>query len=202
MYFLSAFSIYLIHTSVYILHWLNIWYNYVFAVVTLAILYLALVSAAIWRRITASNKKLNLIRVWCAVCDVWRPRVQARVRDACSSSCTVRCSDDGWSRLWCLGVMSNGLMCNCARVFFVKIPSSQAQYAVVTPHRALCIVAARARTESIVRWPLPRPGPRHQRASHPSISALWWAAHRALRQDVVLRNAEWEKVWLFVKDIQ
>ena len=37
----------------------------------------------------------------------------------------------------------HGLMCNCARVFFVKIPSSQAQYAVVAPHRALCIVAAR-----------------------------------------------------------
>ena len=76
-------------------------------------------------------------------CDVWRPRVQARVRAACSSSCTARCSGDGWSWLWCLGVMSHGLMCNCARVFFVKIPSSQAQYAVVAPHRALCIVAAR-----------------------------------------------------------
>ena len=76
-------------------------------------------------------------------CYVWRPRVQARVRAACSSSCTVRCSGDGWSWLWCLGVMSHGLMCNCARVFFVKIPSSQAQYAVVAPHRALCIVAAR-----------------------------------------------------------
>ena len=116
---------------------------------TLAILYLALVFAPIWRKIVASNKKtVQKLLVWCVTCnvtcDVWRPRVQARVRAACSSSCTARCSGDGWSWLWCLGVMSHGLMCNCARVFFVKIPSSQAQYAVVAPHRALCIVAARA----------------------------------------------------------
>ena len=74
------------------LHWSNIWYNYVFAFVTLAILYLALQSAAIWRRIAASNKKLckkYLCGVRCVMCNVtcyvWRPRVQARVRDAAAA---------------------------------------------------------------------------------------------------------------------
>ena len=69
--------------------------------------------------------------------------VAATCPGACQGRCCSSCVDDGWSWLRCLGVMSHGLMYNCARVFFVKIPSSQAQYAVVAPHRALCIVAAR-----------------------------------------------------------
>ena len=90
--------------------------------------------------------KKYLCGVRCVMCNVtcyvWRPRVQARVRDAAAApALTMGGVGCGVS---VLGVMSHGLMCNCARVFFVKIPSSQAQYAVVAPHRALCIVAARA----------------------------------------------------------